>query len=329
MLEDVKSLNQPSVNPVASSNLKFSVVIPVFNEESNLPLLYTRLSAVMKSLDDSYEIIFVDDGSRDASFKIIKDLHEKDNHVKVIRFTRNFGQHPAIMAGFQVVQGGIIITIDSDLQNPPEEIPRMVQKLNEGYEIVFGVFMHRKSSSFKKVSSEFTKKVLSKIVPVETTNLSAFRVMKYYVIDQLKLLNEKSKFLDGLICWMGFRIGTLDVEHSKRYAGKTKYNFFKMLNLWFDMIVSLTDVPLKIATYGGIGFSIASFLLTFFYILRYFLVGYGIPGFATTVIFITFFAGVQLFCLGMLGEYIGRMSKEVKNKPEYIIRDILSGTGKK
>ena len=302
---------------------KFSVVIPVFNEEGNLEVLYTRLTKVMKSLGEGYEIIFVDDGSTDSSFQILADLHQKDSNVKVIRFTRNFGQHPAVMAGFDSAQGAVIITLDADLQSPPEEVPKLIQKLEEGYEVIFGVFQHRKHSAFRRAGSGFTKWVLARLLPVGATNLSGFRALSSNVVDQLKLLNEKSKFLDGLMCWMGFRVCTVEVEHSERHAGKTKYSLFKLISLWFDMVVSFTDLPLKVATFGGFFLGTTGFLLALFYLIRYLLYGFGVPGFATTVILITVFAGIQLFCLGILGEYIGRINKEVKNKPEYIARDKL------
>ncbi|OGO20301.1 MAG: hypothetical protein A2144_14125 [Chloroflexi bacterium RBG_16_50_9] len=305
------------------SRTRFSVVIPVFNEEQNLPLLYSRLAPVMTSLGETYEIIFIDDGSHDASFEILKSLHEKDKNIKVIRFTRNFGQHPAIMAGFEAAEGEVIITLDSDLQNPPEEIPRLLKKLDEGYEVVFGVFTHRKHSPFRRAGSAFTKKVLATILPSGVTNISAFRVLRSYVVQRFQLFGERSKFLDGLICWMGYRVGTIEVEHEKRYAGKTKYNIFKLVTMWFDIVVSLTEIPLKFATYAGIIMGIFSLLLAFYYLVRYFFYGFSVPGFATTVILIAFFAGIQLFCLGILGEYVGRMNKEVKRKPEFIVREKL------
>jgi undecaprenyl-phosphate 4-deoxy-4-formamido-L-arabinose transferase len=277
----------------------------------------------MSGLREPYEIIYIDDGSTDGSFQILKNLYEKDNNVIVIRFTRNFGQHPAVMAGFESARGEIIITLDSDLQNPPEEIPEMLKKLDEGYEVVFGVFKQRKHSAFRRAGSSFTKKILSMILPSGTTNLSAFRVLRSHVVQKLQLFGERSKFLDGLICWMGFRVATIEVGHEKRFAGKTKYSIFKLIAMWFDIIVSLTDIPLKFATYAGIVLGIVGLLLGLFYLIQYFAYGYSVSGFATTVILISVFAGIQLFCLGILGEYIGRMNKEVKKKPEYIIRDKL------
>jgi glycosyltransferase involved in cell wall biosynthesis len=306
-----------------SRRIKYSVVVPVFNEQENLEVLYSRLTKAMTGLRKSYELIFIDDGSKDNSFQILKNLHAKDPKVKVIRFTRNFGQHQAITAGFDIVRGETVITIDADLQNPPEDIHKLIEKLDEGYECVFGVLKHRKHDPFKQLGSAFSRKILASILSVDKTYLSAFRAMRYYVVEKLISLNEKTKFLDGLICWMGYKIGTVEIEHAKRLAGKTKYDLFKMINLWFDMVVSLTEIPLKISTYVGLVIGAISFVVAMVYLILYFITGYAVPGFATTVILISFFAGVQLFSLGILGEYIGRMSKDVKNRPEYIIREKL------
>jgi glycosyltransferase involved in cell wall biosynthesis len=305
------------------ADIAFSVVIPVFNEEGNLESLYKRLTRVMRNLKEPYEIIFVDDGSSDRSFQILKDIHSKDEKAKVLRFTRNFGQHPAIMAGFNIAMGEVIITLDADLQNPPEEIPKLIEKLNYGYEVVFGVFQGRKHSAFRRIGSQFAKSVLARVALVETTDLSGFRALRSYAVDQLKLLNEKSKFLDGLLCWMGYKVGTVEVKHEERHSGKTKYTPLKLVSLWLDMVISFTDFPLKISTFGGLILGALSLLLALFYFIRYFLFGYSVPGFATIAILITFFSGIQLFSLGILGEYMGRVNREVKNKPEYIVRDIF------
>ena len=304
-----------------SNLLEFSVVIPVFNEESNLCILHDRLSGVMQGLGKIYEIIYVDDGSTDDSFQVLSDLHSQDNHVKVIRLTRNFGQYPAVMAGFNTTRGEIIITIDADLQNPPEEIPKLIGKLNEGYDIVFGVFLRRKHSAFRRAGSKFAKWVLSRIVPLETTNLSGFRALRSYTIDQLKLLDEKGKFLDGLLCWMGYKVGTVEVTHSERYSGKTKYTQLKLIRLWLDMVISFSDLPLKFAMFLGAVFGIIGLIMAVVYFIYYFVYGFTVPGFTTTIILITIFAGVQLLCLGIMGEYIGRMNIQIKNRPAYIVKE--------
>jgi len=307
----------------SENSIKYSVVIPVFNEAESLQTLHTRLTRVMKALNEPYEVIFVDDGSKDSSFQVLKALHGKDKNVKVIRFTRNCGQVPAVMAGFRAAAGEVMINLDADLQNPPEEIPKLIDKLDEGCEVVFGVFQQRKHNCFRRAGSRFAKWVLSRVVSADTTNISCFRAIRSYVVDRLSLINDRSRFLSGLLCWMGYKVGTVEVKHDARYAGKTKYGTFKLVTRWMDMVVSFTDLPLKLAIYGGVVLGVFAFALALYYMIRHFLHGYGVPGFATIVILVTFFAGVQLFSLGILGEYIGRMNKEVRNRPEYIIRDEL------
>jgi len=306
----------------------YSVVIPVYNEEGSLEPLHARLTKVMQSLGKTYEIVFVDDGSRDSSFQVLKNLHEKDRNVKVIRFTRNFGQHPAIMAGFRAAQGEVVITLDADLQNPPEEIPKLLEKLDEGCEVVFGVFQQRKHNAFRRAGSRFARWVLARVLPVEATSLSGFRALMSHTVVQLESLNEKSKLIDGLLCWMGYRVGTVEVKHEARHSGKTKYTLFRLVGLWLDMVVSFTDVPLKVATFGGLFLGMFGGALALFHLAQYLVHGFGVPGFATIVILLTSFAGVQLFVIGILGEYIGRMNKEVRNKPEYIVRGRLEGDEK-
>ena len=308
---------------VSETKAAFSVVVPVFNEEASLEPLYKRLTNVMRSLGKAYEIIFVDDGSRDSSFQVLRGLHEKDRNVKVIRFTRNFGQQPAILAGFRAARGEVVITMDADLQNPPEEIPKLLAKLDEGYELVFGVLRERKHNAFRRTGSRFARWVLARILPVEASDLSGFRALRSCAVAGLESLNEKSKFIDGLLCWMGYRVGTVEVRHEARHSGKTKYTPFRLVSLWLDMIVSFTEVPLKLAIVGGLLLGAFGAALALFYLVRYLLHGFGVPGFATIVILITAFAGVQLLVIGILGEYIGRMSKEIKNKPEYVVRDRL------
>jgi len=308
-------------NTASNNSPEFSVIIPAFNEEDNLQLLNDRLSSVMKGLTKSYETIYVDDGSTDNSFKLLRDMHTRDGHIKIIRLTRNFGQHPAIMAGFNVARGKTIITIDADLQNPPEEIPKLIDKLEEGYDIVFGVFRERKHSLFRRAGSRFAKWILSRVVPVETTSLSGFRAIRAYAVQQLKSLNEGSKFLDGLLCWMGYKVGTVEVIHDERYRGTSKYTPLRLLRMWLDMVISFTDIPLRVAMLFGAVFGIIGLLMAVAYFICYFVYSYVVPGFTTTIILITIFAGVQLLCLGIIGEYIGRMNIQIKSRPDYIVKE--------
>ncbi len=305
------------------SFIQYSVVIPLLNEEDNLRPLHSRLTAVMANLRKPYEIVFVDDGSTDGSYSILKEFHQASSSTRCVRLMRNFGQQSATRAGFATTKGQVILTMDADLQNPPEEIPKLIAKLDEGYEVVFGIFAERKHSLFRRLGSDFTKHVLAKLLPVPVSNLSCFRALKREVVEQLALLPEKTRFLDGLMCWMGFRVGTVVVGHADRYAGKTKYGLFGLLSLWFDMLVSFTNLPLKIGTASGVVVGLVGLVLGLFYLIRYLMYGFAVPGFATIVILITVFAGIQLMVLGIIGEYLGRINSQVKNKPEYVVRDML------
>jgi glycosyltransferase involved in cell wall biosynthesis len=304
-------------------DIDISIVIPLFNEASTLKLLNERLAKTMHHQQKSFEIIFVDDGSTDNSIEIIKGLCNEDDHVRAVQLTRNFGQVPAVMAGCEIAKGDTIVTIDADLQNPPEEIPNLLAKIDDGYEIVFGVFSQRKHNVFRRMGSWFAKWLLSRIVAVDMTGISGFRAVKSCVIEQLKSFKEKNVFFSGLLCWTGYRVGLVEVQHDERYAGKSKYGLFKLLSFWLDMVVSFTELPFKIATIGGLFLGIIGFALAFFYLIKYVMHGSNVPGFTTIVILITCFSAIQLFTLGILGEYIGRMNREVKNRPNYIIREII------
>jgi len=299
--------------------MKYSIIIPVYNEEENIEVFYNRLIKVLKNLHKSYEVIFVNDGSTDNSLNILKKIRD----IRIISLTRNFGQQAALMAAFNNVKGDEIITIDVDLQMNPEDIPKLINKINEGYDIVYGVYNKNRKNIFRKICSNFAKWSLSKLIPYNsTTETGGFRIIKNYVIKQIIQFKEKSKMLDSLLCWTGYKIGKVDVNHNNRYAGKSKYSFFKLIKYWFDMVVSLTYIPLKIAIFGGIFIGGLALSLGLYYFIRYLFFGATVEGFTTLAIFIAMFSGIQLFCLGIIGEYLGRTNKEVMNKPEYIIKEI-------
>ncbi len=308
---------------ISATNPKYSIVIPVYNESDNIEKLYHRLSAVMNATGDPYEIIFIDDGSTDNSFFKLKSIHQEDGNIKVIKLTRNFGQHPALMAGFHSSRGEVIITMDADLQNPPEEIPKLINRLGNDCDVVFGVFKSPTEPIYRRAGSAFARWVLSIMLPSIPTNMSGFRALRAEVVDQLRLFSETNKFIDGLICWMGFKIESVEVERIPRQSGKSKYNLFKLGRLWFDMVVSFSDMPLKIATYSGICLGGAGFLLAIYYLAGYLIYRFDVPGFASTVILITIFSGMQLTMLGIIGEYIARIHQEARNRPQYIIRERL------
>jgi glycosyltransferase involved in cell wall biosynthesis len=309
-------------------DVKLSIIIPLFNEEGNLEPLYTRLTQVMQNLDKSYEIIFIDDGSTDNSFQILNRLHQKDECVKAIRFTRNFGQHVAIRAGLNYSKGDYVVLMDADLQDQPEEIVKLLDKIYEGYDIVYGIRRKRKDNFFKSITSSGFRWLLS-ILTHQNINpdLGTFQIMTRRVIDYINKLRERSRFHNGLVAWLGFPYSFVTVEHDKRFAGKTKYNLWKLIQHATEGIVSFSDVPLHLAGYFGLTVSLISFIIGVYMIIRWFLSGVPIPGYTSIIVSLFFIGGVILIVLEMIGLYIGRIHIDVKQRPLYIVRDILDKSG--
>ena len=311
-------------NRLLISSLKFSVIIPVLNEEGNLVAIYTRLTKVMEDLEQSYEIIFVDDGSTDRSFQILKDLHQKDSHIKVIRFTRNFGQNTARMAALDCCKGENIILMDADLQHQPEYIPKLLARLNEGYDIVYGVPRKRQDNLFKRVTSKAYIHLLAKLTGQDMNpNTSAFRVITRRVVTYIGQFRETSPFFQGLIVWLGFPYAFVEVEHGRRHAGKTKYNLSKLIKLASEGILSFSTIPLHLAGYLGFTVSIISFGIGTYMILKYLISGVAIHGYTSIIVSIFFLGGLTLIILWFMGLYISKIHVEVKKRPLYVIRDMI------
>jgi len=306
------------------SSLKFSVVIPAFNEKENLEVLHTRLTKVMKSIGEPYEIIFIDDGSTDGSFQMLRDLHQKDNNIKAIRFTRNFGQHIAITAGLDYCKGENVILMDADLQDQPEEIPKLLAKLRQGYDIVYGLRRKRRDNIFKKLSSKLYLSLLAKLTS-QTVNpeIAPLRIMTRRVVDYMGQLRERSRFYGGLVAWLGFPYAVVDIEHGERFAGKTKYSLRKLLKHAAEGVISFSDVPLRLAGYFGIIVSTISFVFGLYYLIRRLVWDIPVSGYTSTIVAIFFLGGVLLIVLWVMGQYIGRIHTEVKERPLYVIRDML------
>ncbi|HUV26531.1 MAG TPA: glycosyltransferase family 2 protein [Anaerolineales bacterium] len=305
-----------------SGSLKFSVVIPVFNEADNLKTLHTRLTDVMSGLREPYEIIYVDDGSTDGSFQILKELHQEDSRVKIISFTRNFGQHIAITAGLDHSKGENVILMDADLQDKPEEIPKLLAKLREGYDIVYGHRNQRQDSFFKKITSKVYLSLLSKLTN-ETINpeISPFRIMTRRVVDYFNQFRERSRFYGGLVAWLGFPYAIVPVEHSERFSGKTKYNLAGMVKLGIEGIISFSDIPLRLIGRFGLLVSALSFIIGIYYLLVWIINGIPTPGYTSMIVSIFFMGGIQLIVLGIISRYIGNIHLEIKKRPLYVIKD--------
>ena len=310
---------------------ELTITIPIYNEEENIPELYGRLTAVMEGLcsskgysPDSYEVIMVDDGSSDHSWQLIKGLHEKDRRVKGISFSRNFGHHIAISAGLDHARGEAVVLMDGDLQDPPEEIPKLYAKFQEGYDLVYGIRRERKDPVLKKATSFLFWWTLRRFSGVDIPRgQTMLRILSRRLVDVLRDMREYARFIHGMMAWAGFDVTTLEVVHSERKKGKSKYNIPRLFKLAFHGITSFSTVPLRLATYTGFLTSFVSFVVGLYII--YLKVFYDIPviGYSSIIISIFFMGGIQLVVLGIFGEYLGRTYQEVQRRPLYIIDDKL------
>lgn len=308
---------------ISQKSPAFSIIIPVFNEEENIAELYRRLASVMGSID-THEIIFVDDGSTDKSWHMINELHEKDPRVKGVSFSRNFGHHIAITAGLDHAEGKTIILMDGDLQDPPEEIPKLLNKLKEGYELVYGIRKQKKDSMLKRITSYIFWWLINSLSGLSIPrNQTLLRIFDRRVLDVLNGMRERARFIHGMIAWTGFRTAVQEVEHAPRMHGVTKYNIVKLFKLAFNAITSFSTFPLRLATYAGLFSSFVGLLFGSYFIYKKIFLGIPILGYASIIVAVLFIGGVQLLILGIIGEYIGRVYQEVQARPIYIVREKL------
>jgi dolichol-phosphate mannosyltransferase len=298
-----------------------SIVVPVYNEEKSIRLMYDRLLASITVISSNFEIIFVNDGSRDNSFLELVKLSKEDARVKYINFSRNFGHQIAVTAGLDKTKGDAVVIIDGDLQDPPEVIPEMYAKHKEGFEVVYGQRLKRKGESFfKKITAKYFYRILKKItnvnIPVDTGD---FRLIDRKIVNDLKNMPEQNKFLRGQIAWLGYRQTSVFFERDERKFGETGYPFSKMLKFALDGITGFSDVPLQFVTKTGIFISFLSFLIILYAIFSHFVLEKTITGWTSLIISSMFIGGVQLISIGIIGEYISRINKNVQNRPLYII----------
>ncbi len=304
-------------------HMKYSIIIPVYNEELVVRETYSRLKAVMDKADGSYELLFVNDGSQDKTIDILKELAVQDRHVKYLDFSRNFGHQIAITAGMDHATGSAIVVIDADLQDPPELILDMIEKWKEGYEIVYAKRTKRKGETFfKKQTAKIFYRLLRASTDIEIPlDTGDFRLLDRKVCDQLKGMKEQSRFVRGLVSWVGFKQTAIEYERDERLAGETKYPLKKMLKFSMDGITSFSYKPLKLASLLGVMLSAASSLAILIVLYQRLFTDTTIPGWSSLLLTMLFFNGVMLIMLGVIGEYIGRIYDEAKNRPLYILRD--------
>ncbi|UOE42076.1 glycosyltransferase family 2 protein [Chryseobacterium suipulveris] len=303
---------------------KISIVIPAHNEEGNVSLIHQRIKEVFSGLENyRFEIIFVNDGSRDNTQQKLVELAEKFEEVKYIEFSRNFGHQPAVKAGMDFANGNAVISMDADLQHPPELIPEMIKKWEEGFDIVYTIRTYPKQiSAFKRKTSDLYYKLLSVIsdVNLKEGGGSDFRLMDSSVVDVMRNMNEADIFLRGLSNWMGFRQTGIHFTAGERASGESSYNLKKMMKFAFTGITAFSVKPLYLAAYLGFLFSVFAVLGYGIYVIHSFVSKTEISGWASLIITVVFFGGIQLIILGIIGIYLGKIFKQVKERPNYIIR---------
>ncbi len=300
-----------------------SVVIPVFNEAENLPTLHARLTDTLNRMGYDYEIVLVDDGSKDQSPEILRRMELEDRRIVVVEFARNFGHQVAISAGLEHSRGRVVCIMDADLQDPPEVLHTFLAKWQEGWEVVYAIRTERKEWWGKRLAYAVFYRLLQRVANIDIPlDAGDFCIMDRRVVDELVGMPERNRFVRGIRSWVGFKQVGVPYERQARHAGVPKYTFRKLLYLALDGLISFSHTPLRIITILGFTVSVLSFLVASFYIIKKFTLGTGVPGFTTLVVSIFFLAGIQLMTIGVIGEYIGRISDEVKRRPLYVARRV-------
>ena len=302
-----------------------SVIVPVHNEEKNILALLSRLNPVIKKY--SHELIFIDDGSTDQTLSILKEQAKKNQNLKLLSFNRNFGHQAALFCGYQHAKGDCIITIDADLQDPPEVIEQMIKEWQNGYEIVYAKRKTRKDTFFKKLSAFFFYRFLNFLsdTPIPA-DVGDFRLQSRRVNQYLIKLPEHNKFLRGLVAWGGFKEKYLEINRQERYSGTTHYTFSKMLNFALDGIISFSTKPLRVATYMGFFTSFLGVLGIIYALLQRFFLPhqYWVTGWTALFVAVLFLGGTQLITIGIIGEYIAKIYRESQNRPQYLLKEKIN-----
>lgn len=302
-----------------------SLIIPVFNEEKNILPLINRLHPIIKNYN--YEIIFIDDGSKDNTVNQIKKIARKDKNIKLISFTRNFGHQMALTAGYFYSKGNVVISMDADLQDPPEIIPQMIEKWKKGAKVVYAKRKERKVDSFfKRLTASLFYRLINFLsdTPIPD-NVGDFRLLDKEVVNFLNQLKEKSRFLRGLVAWPGFPTDYVYFNREKRFAGETHYPFAKMMNFAIEGITSFSTKPLRLVSYLGFITALIGFLGIIYAVLgKIFLPKYWVTGWTTLFVAIMFLGGIQLITIGIIGEYIGKIYHQVQERPQFLIKEKIN-----
>ncbi len=301
-----------------------SVVVPVYNEQENLPALFARLTVVLDRLGKPYEILFTNDGSRDNSLALLRDFfQQRPKQVRVIDFNGNFGQHMAIMAAFERVRGEVIVTLDADLQNPPEEIPKLLAEIENGHDVVGGYRKNRQDSWFRRRASRLLNAVRESTTRIRMRDQGCMlRAYRRNIVEHITASGETSTFIPALAMSYAAHPAEVEVEHAARAAGASKYNLYKLIRLNFDLMTGFSVVPLQVFTLFGMVISVISLLFVVYLFIRRLIVGPEVQGVFTLFAILYFLVGVGIMGLGVIGEYIGRIYQEVRRRPRFMIRDV-------
>ena len=301
-----------------------SVVAPAYNEGAGLNEFYTRLVEAVKELDLELELIYVNDGSNDDTFEIMLKQHSNDSRITIIDLSRNFGKEIALTAGLDYASGDAVVVIDTDLQDPPELISKMVEKWDEGFEVVNAKRIKRKGeTAFKKITSYLYYRFLDQLsdirIPKDTGD---FRLLSRIALDSLLELREKHRYMKGLFAWVGYTQTEITYERDERFTGESKWSFWSLLDLAFEGLTSFSVLPLRLASMLGFLTAFAGLIFAIFVIIKKIMFGDPVAGYPSLVVLIAFIGGIQLLALGIIGEYLGRVFNETKNRPLYLIKDI-------
>lgn len=313
--------------PPTSEALSYSVVIPVYRSATTLPDLYRRLVTVLEQLTDLFEISFVEDCGGDESWAVIQELARRDTRVRGFRMSRNYGQHNALLCGIRKARNEIIITIDDDLQHPPEELPKLLNELSEGYDVVYGSPMYEQHGIMRNLASRMTKLALQSAMGADTARkVSAFRVFRTQLRKAFEGYRSPSVNIDVLLTWATTRFSVVPVRHDPRLHGDSNYTVRKLITHAFNMMTGFSTLPLQIASVMGFVFAIFGFVVLAYVLLRFILGGSSVPGFPFLASIIAIFSGAQLLALGIIGEYLSRMHFRTMDRPPYSLGETTDPT---
>jgi len=301
-----------------------SVIIPIFNEAASLDELYKRLTSALENTGRSYEILFVDDGSRDGSMDVLRLLHARDPKVRVVRFNRNYGQHAAVLAGMERARGKVIVTLDGDLQNPPEEIPLLLDRIEAGHDVVGGWRVSRRDSLIRRCISAAVNRMISATVGIRMRDYGCMlRAYRREVVEQILGCQERSTFVPALANLFAASVAEVAVKHETRHHGRSHYGLFRLLRLNYDLMTGFSLLPIQAVSFAGIGIALLGFGFGIFLGIRRLLIGPEVEGVFTLFAILFFFVGLQIFALGLIGEYVARIYQEVRRRPRYVVAELL------